>query len=195
MLSFWVIIGIATGLAMDAFAVAIAISVSLRQVTKRQLFRLSWHFGLFQALMPVLGWSVGITVAGFVGNWGHWLAFIFLSYVGGRAIYNAYREESDEIEGKTEWVRPDPTRGLSLVMLSVATSVDALAVGLSFAMLKVDIWYPSFIIGVVAGAFTLTGMMLGTRLGSRFGERMEIVGGLVLIAIGLRIVIWHTTGR
>lgn len=178
---------------MDAFAVAIATSVSLKEVSYRQLFRLSWHFGLFQALMPVLGWSLGRTIVDYISGWDHWLAFILLAAVGAKAIYNAYIDESKEIDGK-DISKPDPTRGITLVVLSVATSIDALAVGFSFAMLNIMILYPSIVIGMVAAAFTLAGMLMGSRLGARFGQRMEILGGLVLIAIGLRIVIKHTTG-
>lgn len=188
-----VIMGIAVGLAMDAFAVAIATSAALVHVNKRQLFRLSWHFGLFQALMPIIGWSVGRTVVDYVSGWDHWLVFGMLTYVGGRAIYGAYRAENDAISGKESTV-PDPTKGWSLVMLSVATSIDALAVGLSFGVLNSAIWYPSLIIGVVAATFTLVGMLIGSRLGARFGERMAILGGVVLIAIGLQIVVGHTMG-
>lgn len=188
------IVGIAIGLAMDAFAVAISTSAALVHVNKRQLFRLSWHFGLFQALMPIIGWSVGRTVVDYIQGFDHWVAFGILTYVGGRAIYHAYRTENDAISGTQPRTLPDPTKGWSLVMLSIATSIDALAVGLSFGVLNSAIWYPSLIIGVVAASFTLFGMLIGSRLGLHFGERMAILGGIVLIAIGLRIVVGHTMG-
>jgi manganese efflux pump family protein len=180
---------IGVGLAMDTFAVAIATSVSLKTVTGRQLFRLSWHFGLFQAFMPVIGWFAGNTVAAYIAPWDHWVAAALLGYVGSRAIYEAYRGELEQ----KQRIKSDPTKGLSLIMLSVATSIDALAVGLSFAMLNVTIWYASLIIGVITATLTLIGMLLGSRLGLRFGERIEIIGGLVLIGIGLRILWEHIT--
>jgi len=187
-MSVLVIVGIAVGLAMDAFAVAIGASISLEKVSGRQLFRFSWHFGLFQALMPVLGWAMGQTVAEYIASFDHWLAFGLLGYVGGRAIYEAVKPGDDEGD------KGDPTRGWSLVMLSVATSIDAFAVGLSFSFLSVDIWYPAFVIGVVTGLITLTGMMLGSRLGARLGQRVEILGGVILIGIGLKILFQHLAG-
>lgn len=185
-MSFGTIFGIAVGLAMDAFAVAIATSVALKDVSGRQLFRLSWHFGLFQALMPVIGWALGLSIERFVKTWDHWLAFGLLAYVGGKAIHTA--SQPDHVR---ESNGSDPTRGWSLVILSVATSIDALAVGFSFSMLGVSIWYPAVVIGVVAGVVTLLGMLLGGRLGSRFGRRIEVLGGLVLIGIGIKILVEH----
>ncbi len=171
----WIlIIGIAIGLAMDAFAVAIAASTSLRKVTGRQLFRMSFHFGWFQFMMPVLGWFAGRAVAEPLAAWDHWIAFGLLAFIGGKMIYEAVTRFGDE-ERKS-----DPTRGISLIVLSIATSIDALAVGFSFAL-----------IGVVAAALTLLGMQIGSRVGKRFGRRVEIAGGLVLIGIGVKILLEH----
>ncbi len=170
---------------MDAFAVAIASSVSLGRVSGRQTFRLAFHFGFFQAMMPVLGWFAGLSVARYIESWDHWVAFGLLAVIGGKAVMGALQEEDEDVP------KADPTRGLMLVTLSVATSLDALAVGLSFAMLKIRIWWPAVIIGLVAGAFTTVGMQIGSRLGARFGRRMEVAGGLVLIGIGLKIVADH----
>ncbi len=183
------ILGIAVGLSMDAFAVAIATSIALGSVSRRQLFRLSFHFGLFQALMPVIGWYAGRSIAQWVSGWDHWVAFGLLAFVGGKAIYEAIRGE----EGAVEKPR-DPTRGWSLVILSVATSIDALAVGFSFAMLGVNVWAPAAIIGCVTGSLTLFGMLMGSRIGVHFGRRVEVLGGLVLIGIGLKILIQHMAG-
>jgi len=183
--SFITIVGIAFGLAMDAFAVSIASSAALRDVSARQMFRLSFHFGFFQFMMPVVGWLAGLSVARWIEAYDHWAAFGLLAFIGGRMIYGAF--------GKNDKFHTtgDPTRGVTLVMLSVATSIDALAVGLSFAMLKVSAWYPSLIIGVVAAGMTLIGMNIGGRLGARFGKRMELIGGLVLIGIGVKILVEH----
>jgi len=183
-LSIFVILGIALGLAMDALAVAVATSVTLRQASARQKFRLAFHFGLFQFLMPIAGWLAGLTFARSVQAVDHWIAFGLLTFVGVKAIVTGLSADS---EGRQR----DPTRGLALVALSVATSIDAFAVGLSFAMLGVQIWYASLIIGVVTGVVTALGMEVGARLGARFGRRMEIVGGLVLIAIGIKILVDH----
>jgi putative Mn2+ efflux pump MntP len=180
-----VILGIAVGLAMDCFAVAVASSVALRRATARQTFRLAFHFGLFQFLMPVVGWLAGLTVAGMVALFDHWVAFGLLVFVGSKSIWTAVHEKGEDGGGD------DPTRGATLVMLSVATSIDALAVGLSFAMLGVKVWAPSLAIGLVSAAVTAVGMRIGSRLGERFGRRVEILGGLVLIAIGIKILWQH----
>lgn len=184
-MTFLEILGIGVGLSMDAFAVAIACSVSLGVATKRQLFRLSFHFGLFQALMPITGWFAGCTVGSLMAAWDHWVAFGLLGFIGAKAIYEAFSGSAERFS------RGDPTRGFSLVGLSLATSMDAFAVGLSFALLEVHVWYPSLVIGLVTGLLTLLGMLLGRQLGLRFGRRMEILGGLVLIGIGVRILIQH----
>jgi len=170
------LLGIAVALAMDAFAVALGAGLTLERLTGRHLFRLGFHFGLFQALMPVVGWLAGLTVQRWIAAYDHWVAFGLLAFVGGKMIYEALHDGGDEAAAS------DPTRGLSLVFLSVATSIDALAVGLTLAMLGVDIWLPSLVIGLVAGLLTVAGMLLGRRIGAAWGPRVEVFGGLVLIA-------------
>jgi len=176
--------GLALALAMDAFAVALGTGAFLSCLTGRHIFRLAFHFGLFQALMPVIGWLAGQTIVQFVSAWDHWIAFTLLVLIGGRMIREALSDE--EKPGDR-----DPTRGLSLVMLSIATSIDALAVGFSLSVIGVSIWFPAFIIGVVAGTLTVVGMLAGCRISDRWGSRVEILGGLVLIAIGVRILYEH----
>ena len=177
---------IALALAMDAFAVSLAAGVVLHPVSKRQLFRLGFHFGLFQGMMPILGWLAGLTVTHWIEAWDHWVAFGLLACVGVRSILSGLRGRRDEDDAPF-----DPTRGASLVVLSVATSLDALAVGLSFAALGVRVWVPSLVIGVTAGALTVVGMLAGEALGRRFGRRAEVIGGAVLVTIGVWIVIEH----
>ncbi len=173
---------IAVGLSMDAFAVSVGASASGRRMAPRAAFRLSFHFGLFQCLMPIAGWLLGAGVARLVASFGGWLAWALLTLVGGRMIYSGLRPA-----GKTH--RLDPSRGMALVMLAVATSVDAFAVGFSLAMLRVSIWYPAVVIGFVTGALSLAGVSVGTRLGKGIGRPMEIIGGLLLVGIGLRILL------
>jgi len=185
-LSWFVLLGVAIGLAMDAFAAAVAVSVSLRSVSRHQVLRLAWHFGLFQAVMPIVGWLAGVSVVARIASWDHWLAFALLAFVGLRAIRSGVRGE--EPSSSTQ----DPTRGASLVVLSLATSLDALAAGLSFAALGVRVWVPSLVIGGTAGALTAIGMVFGSRLGRSFGAWAEVAGGVVLIGIGLLIVLEHT---
>jgi len=178
---------IALALAVDAFAVALAAGACLPQVTPRQTFRLTWHFGLFQAGMPVIGWGVGLTFRVFIESFAHWLAFGLLLVVGGHMIYAALSDHAEQCAPS------DPTRGWSLIMLSVATSIDALAVGLSFALLKVSIAFPALIIGLVAALLTGIGLHLGHLLksASRLGPAVEVGGGLVLIGIGLNLLHDH----
>ena len=182
------IVSIAIALAMDAFAVSIAAGVTLKQADARQRFRLAWHFGFFQAAMPVLGWGFGMTIHNLIEKYDHWVAFLLLSFVGMNMLRDAFGSEKDNSQDKK-----DPTKGASLVMLSIATSIDALAVGLSLAVLKVAIWTPALIIGLVAGIFTLVGMALGEKLGSaqRFSKYAECMGGIVLLLIGVKILHEH----
>ncbi|MBW6504003.1 manganese efflux pump MntP family protein [bacterium] len=184
------LLGIAVGLAMDAFAVAIATGIVLGTVSGWQTFRLAFHFGLFQFLMPVVGYLAGMTVERYIAEYDHWLAFALLVYIGGKMVHEGFRGEGEEGNGGK-----DPTRGMSLVVLSVATSIDALAVGVSLGVLHNEgIVYPGVVIGVVACTFTAAGLHLGKRLGAVFGKRMEIVGGVVLVAIGVKILLDHYRG-
>lgn len=180
------LIGIAVALAMDAFAVALGAGLTLQALTGRHLFRFGFHFGLFQAGMPVLGWLTGLSVQRSIAAYDHWVAFGLLALVGGKMIHEALSQKEEKPVGR------DPTRGWSLVSLSVATSIDALAVGLSLAMLGVSIWVPAAVIGVICAALTIAGMLLGNRIGAAWGGRVEVLGGVVLIAIGLKILLEHT---
>ncbi len=184
-MDFLTLFGIALALAMDAFAVALSAGLMLPKLTGRHLFRFGFHFGLFQALMPVIGWLAGISVRDQIESFDHWLAFGLLSLVGGKMLWEAWQGDEDTPRAG------DPTRGMSLVLLSIATSIDALAVGLSLAVLGVTIWTPALVIGMIAGILTVCGMLLGRRLGRAWGSRVEIFGGLVLIAIGVKILLEH----
>ena len=183
----WTIILIALALAVEAFAVAHPSGVSLCQVSGRQTFRLAFHFGLFQAMMNIIGWAAGLTVRTLLENIDHWLAFGLLALVAAKMIKDAVVGREEEAE------KIDPTKGYTLVMLSVATSIDSLAVGLSFSVLNVSIWFPAAIIGLVATLLTVLGLKLGCLLGaaSRIGSRAEIIGGLVLLGIGFNILHQH----
>jgi manganese efflux pump family protein len=175
---------VAVALAMDAFAVSLAAGATAYARSARARFRLSFHFGLFQCLMPIAGWLLGTTVARSVESVDHWVAFGLLAFVGVRMLMAAFREEETAPQR-------DPSRGATLIMLSIATSIDALAVGLTLAMLEVGIWYASAVIGVVTGLLSLVAIRLGNRIGARFGPRMEAVGGTILVVIGARILFQH----
>ena len=172
---------------MDAFTVAIATGISLKKVSARQTFRLAWHFGLFQALMSIIGWILGSTIYQFIEKIDHWVAFVLLAIIGLKMIIGAIKS------GEGKKASKDPTKGGTMVMLSIATSIDALAVGLSISMLRVSIWLPAFIIGIVALIFTVIGLHIGRLVGSNFrlDKYAEIIGGLVLIGIGVRILTVH----
>lgn len=182
-LDFIPVLLIAVGLSADCFAVAISGSLSQKTVSWPQLLRLALSFGLFQAFMPVLGWLAGQTVVDLIAPYDHWVAFALLSAVGIRMVWESFHSK-DSYQAKA-----DITKGLTLLTLSVATSIDALAVGLTFAFLAVNIVMASSIIGATALVITASGCLLGVKAGRLTGRRAEAVGGLVLIAIGLKILI------
>jgi len=182
---FWTIFLIAIGLAMDCFAVSLGVGTAGTAVGLRPTFRLFFHFGLFQGGMTLLGWLAGKTVVIYIASVDHWVAFGLLVFVGLRMIRGGLGKE-----GEAPAI-PDPSRGLTLVMLSVATSIDALAVGLSLALLDVNVVWAAFLIGGVSAVLSLVGLLLGNQLGMRFGKSMEVLGGIILIGIGLRVLITH----
>jgi putative Mn2+ efflux pump MntP len=179
------LLGLALGLAMDALAVAIVAGLSLDPLTRRQIFRLAFHFGLFQAIMPVAGWFAGTVIQKYLADIDHWVALALLGFVGGKMILGALKgDEKDRLAR-------DPTVGWQLIFLSVATSIDALAVGFSLAVIGSTIMLPALVIGLVAATLTTVGMLAGRRMGSMWGKRVEILGGIILIGIGLKIVSEH----
>lgn len=178
-----VLLGLA--LAMDALAVSLAASASL-PAGRRPALRLAFHFGLFQALMPVLGWLAGRALADPMRAVDHWAAFGLLTWIGVRMVRQSGGGGKDEEAGRT-----DPSRGWTLVGLSVAVSLDALAVGLSLAFLRVEIVQPVLVIGLVTGLLAWLGARAGRRLGAAWGSRMERLGGVILVLIGLRILVTH----
>lgn len=177
----WETLGLAVALGCDAFAVGLGVGASHR--SPRQVFRLSFHFGFFQFAMPLVGWLVGATLVDLAARWAPWLAATVLLFIGGRMIWEAWYGNSQDADG------PDPTRGWSLVALSVATSIDALGVGFSLGMVGRDVLGAAVVIGVVAAAMTLAAMYLGGWLSERFGRIMDAAGGLILLAIAVKLVL------
>jgi putative Mn2+ efflux pump MntP len=175
---------LAIALGIDAFAVSLSAGAYLVRADARQTFRLSFHFGLFQFFMPVLGWLAGLELVHVIRAVDHWVAFCLLALIGGKMIW-------ESLHG-SEKMRKDVTRGWSLVALSVATSIDALAVGFSLSLIGMEIVFPAVLIGVVAAMMSLIGVRLGERVSGMFGRRVEFFGGAVLIFIGIRIVLQHT---
>ena len=178
---------IAVGLSMDACAVAIGRGTALQPSKRwRDVLMMALFFGLFQALMPVIGWLLGSAFAGLIGGVDHWIAFLLLAGIGGKMIHEAVSGAEDEADASLS-IR-------LLLVLAVATSIDALAVGIGLAILATPILMPAVLIGGVTFLLSFAGGLLGSRLGERFGRRMEALGGLVLIGIGIRILVSHLSG-
>ena len=175
---------LAIGLSVDAFSVAIGIGAANDKKSWAPVLRLAATFGLFQFVMPIIGWLAGLTVVEIIASFDHWIAFSLLALVGGKMIWEGFEKESDE-------EKADQTRGWPLLLLSIATSIDALAVGFSFSVLKNPILFPAVIIGIVCFVMTTVGMIFGKVLAKIFGKKVEIFGGIVLIAIGVKILIDH----
>lgn len=176
---------IAFGLAMDAFAVSISSGITVKNLKINHALRIAAFFGMFQAVMPVVGWLAGLTLAGVISGVDHWIAFGLLCFIGFKMIY-----EATQLEPNTR--HSDPLSIHVLLLLSIATSIDALAVGLSFAFLGIAIATPIIIIGAVTFSLSFIGASAGNKLGHLFENKIEIVGGLILIGIGLKILIEHS---
>ncbi len=181
-----VILPVALALAMDAFAVSVGLSVTGQGLKRTQAFRLALAFGFFQFLMPVAGWMVGQGFFRAAGSLDHWVAFVLLVFVGGKMVIASLGGDRSARRSSG-----DPTRGLTLVLLSVATSIDAFAVGVSLAALGEAVLFPAAVIGVVAFFLTLAGARLGPVLGRIAGRGAELLGGLILIFIGIKILVEH----
>lgn len=183
-MNFGELIIIAIGVSMDAFAVSISKGLSVRRLRPRHMLSAAAWFGGFQALMPLLGYFMGITFADLVADVDHWIAFGLLGIIGGKMIKEAC-EKDDETERNPDFSFK------TMLLLAIATSIDALAVGVSFAFLKVDIWTSVLIIGLMTGAFSALGVQLGHLFGCRFKSKAEFAGGLILVGIGIKILLEH----
>ncbi len=174
---------VALGLAVDCFAVSLSAAWTRKSFSKAAIFRVALAFGLAQFVMPIIGFFAGRTIAGLIGQFDHWVAFGILLIVGGRMLWEFFRNEKEK--------EADISKGLMLVTVAVATSIDALAVGLSFAFLNVEIFAAAGIIGFVASLITLFGFWLGSRVSVLLGRWAKLFGAIVLIAIGVRILVSH----
>jgi putative Mn2+ efflux pump MntP len=175
---------IAFGLASDAFAVSISAGSTGVTTEPRAMLRLSFHFGLFQFLMPIIGWLAGLRIERYIHSFDHWIAFGLLLWVAVHMIRSAPG-------GNESAVRQDPSRGMMLVILSVATSLDALAIGLSLALLRVSIWYPAVVIGIVTGVVSFIGILLGRQFSRKVGRQAAVAGAILLVLIAFRILLTH----
>jgi putative Mn2+ efflux pump MntP len=178
---------IGISLSMDALAVSISTGITLGRVRPRHVLKIALFFGVFQALMPLLGWAAGQTVASYIEDWDHWLAFVLLAGIGIWMLVEAIRGGEQE---KTA----DPTATGTLLILAVATSIDALAVGISFSFVRVNIFQAIAVIGCTTLILSALGVLLGRRLGKLFEKRASILGGIILIGIGVKILLEHLLG-
>jgi len=172
------------GLAMDAFAVSVTSGVTIKNLQLKHALVIALTFGGFQAVMPLIGWLAGLRLQQVLGNLDHWIAFGLLSLIGGKMIYEAFQLDDAE---KAD----NPLKTSVLLVLGIATSIDALAVGITFAMINVAIVTPIVIIGLVTFILSLVGVYIGDAFGHFFEKKIEILGGLVLIGMGLKILIQH----
>ncbi len=175
---------IALGLSPDCFAVALSVSTTAKSPSKNPMFRLALAFGLFQAGMPVIGWLVGRTVVDIVSAYDHWVAFALLALIGGRMVWESFRDEAER-------KRTDITKPTVLLGLAIATSIDALAIGLVFSFARVNLLVACPIIGITAFTMTVVGYMVGRKASAYLGKYAELAGGIILIAIGIRILVSH----
>jgi len=178
------IVIIAVGLAMDAFVVSIVSGSAYKQLHIKHALRMALFFGAFQAIMPLIGSLAGMTLRNYILNWDHWIAFGLLAAVGAKMIYESFKI-------KSEGQKSDPSNIIVLLVLSVATSIDALAVGITLSLIAGSIITAASIIGLITFALSYLGVQIGKRFGHFFESGIEALGGVVLIAIGTKILIEH----
>ena len=183
-MNFLELVIIAIGVSMDAFAVSICKGLSTRKIRPSNAATAGLWFGGFQALMPVIGYYLGVSFADFVSGVDHWIAFVLLAIIGGKMLKESFENESCEISADFSFK--------SMFPLAIATSIDALAIGVSFAFLGVSIWVPVLLIGVTTGLFSAAGVYIGNRFGCRYKSKSEFIGGLVLCLMGVKILLEHT---
>ncbi|MEE0845190.1 MAG: manganese efflux pump MntP family protein [Eggerthellaceae bacterium] len=179
---------IAVGLSMDAFAVSVCKGLGMRRLNLRYALVIALFFGGFQALMPLAGWALGAGFQSLIEPVDHWIAFALLAFIGGKMLWDAFRGEGEDEGASTASERLDLRE---ILMLAIATSIDALAVGVSFAFLNVDIVPAVSLIGVITFVLSLAGVGIGHVFGARFEKPATIVGGVVLIVIGTKILLEH----
>ncbi len=184
-MSFAELMLIAVGLSMDAFAVAVCRGLEMRKINYRQALLIALFFGGFQALMPLLGYLLGAGFAHHISNFDHWIAFVLLAFIGGKMIWEAVHD-ADEGQGEALNLK-------MLAMMAVATSIDALAVGITFAFpsFQMNVFFAVAVIGVTTFVLSFAGVCAGNRFGARYKKKAEIVGGVVLILVGTKILLEH----
>ncbi len=182
------IILIGIGLSMDAFAVAVCKGLAMKRFNKIQAVIIGLYFGFFQALMPIIGWLLGSRFIRYIESVDHWIAFGLLVFIGGKMIVEAVREKNADPE---KVIMDQPVDHKEMLFLAIATSIDALAVGISFAAIGTPIFPSSEIIGIITFLLSVAGVYIGNRFGNRYEKKAEIAGGIILIGIGIKVLIEH----
>lgn len=180
----WTILLIGVGLAMDAFSVSVTDGIVLKKPTLLQSAKIALFFGIFQFIMPCIGYFLASSFSAYITAFDHWIAFVLLTFIGGKMLFEAVSEKEDE-EIK------NPLSASTLTILAIATSIDALAVGVTFATMAVSVLFASAIIGIITFAICLAGVFVGSKFGNLLGNKAEIVGGFVLIFIGIKVLLEH----
>jgi len=186
-MGFWELFLVGVGLSMDAFAVAVCRGLNMRKINYKHAGIIALFFGGFQALMPLIGWLLGSQFAEYIEAFDHWIAFILLAIIGGKMIWEVIKGEEDGCETCGE----DKLDLKQLLVMAIATSIDALAVGITFAFLRVSILPAVSLIGVTTFVLSFIGVAIGNRFGSKYKSKAELAGGIVLILIGLKILLEH----
>lgn len=174
---------VAIGLAMDAFSVAICKGLSMEKFDTKKAVIIGLYFGIFQALMPIIGYFLGNSLATIIADYDHWIALILLGIVGINMIREAFDKDDTEVNDKVDFK--------SMIWLAIATSIDALTVGITFSFLKVNICFAALLIGIITYSFSIIGVMIGNKFGAKYKAKAEVTGGIILILIGIKIVIEH----
>lgn len=177
---------IGVGLSADAFSVSVCKGLNMRRLNMVHAYIIALFFGGFQAVMPLIGYFLGVGFSKYIESFDHWIAFVLLAFIGGKMVIEAIKEKDEDREEKSDVLKMG-----ELTVLAVATSIDALAVGITFAFLKVNIFFSILIIGVTTFALSLGGVLLGNRFGAKYKNKAEIAGGVILIFIGLKILLEH----
>ena len=174
---------LAIGLSFDTYAISISSGIARKQIVFKEAFIIASVFGFFQALMPVLGWLGGVSIKTYIESFDHWIAFGLLGIIGVKMIIESFKNEEEK--------QFNPLNPRVMITMAIATSIDALAVGVSLAIVEVNMLFAFLIIGFVTFLVAMLGMLFGKKIGGKLGRRMEILGGIILIAIGIRIIAEH----
>ena len=177
---------IGVGLSADAFSVAVCKGLNMRKLNLKHAYIIALFFGVFQAVMPLIGYFLGTSFSGYIESFDHWIAFALLAFIGGKMIVEVIREKDDEAEEQTDVLKIG-----ELTVMAVATSIDALAVGITFAFLKVNILFSVILIGVTTFALSLLGVIIGNKFGAKYKSKAELAGGIILVLIGVKILMEH----